>query len=72
MTRSASRIWPTLCAIAKVWTLHPDLRLGQLLNAAAQAERARTGKPGPDLFQMEDADLLRGLAELDRTMDPPR
>lgn len=61
--RSPARIEPTLAAIAQVWSCSPDLRLGQLLENAAHL--ARDGKPGPDLFQMEEEQLLRGLAMLD-------
>jgi hypothetical protein len=68
--RSPDRIWSTLAAIARVWARHPDLRLGQLLENAAHL--ARGGKPGPDLFQMEEEQLLRGLKAFDeRDRTPP-
>ena len=52
--RDARRIDDVLLAIAEVWALDPDLRLGQLLvNAVRPAE------PCPELFGIEDRDLVR-------------
>jgi hypothetical protein len=68
--RPPSRIRPTLAAIAEVWSRHPDLRLGQFLENAAHL--ARGDRPGPDLFQMEEEQLLRGLKAFDeRDATPP-
>lgn len=68
--RDPARINPTLSAIAEIWERHPDLRLGQLLSAAA--DYARNGRRGPDLFQMEDGELLRGLEILAAEMERGR
>jgi len=51
--RDPARIPVILERLRRVWETHPDLRLGQLLSAAADHAR------GPDIFYVEDAVLLR-------------
>ena len=52
--RDPRRIDDVLLAIGEVWAQNPDLRLGQLLvNAVRPAE------PCPELFAIEDRDLVR-------------
>jgi hypothetical protein len=52
--RDPRRIDDVLLAIAEVWALDPDLRLGQLLVNAV-----RPGEPGPEVSGIEDAELVR-------------
>jgi len=49
--RDPKRIPEILKAIQDVWSKHPQLRLGQLLSIAL-------GTNPPDLFYIEDKDLL--------------
>ncbi len=52
--RDPQRIEDILLAIAEVWSLDPDLRLGQLLVNAV-----RSSGPCQELFNVEDHDLVR-------------
>lgn len=61
--RDPKRIDDVLLAIAEVWALDPDLRLGQLLvNAVRPAE------PCPELAGVEDAELVRRVQTEGRRM----
>jgi hypothetical protein len=61
--RDPSRIPALLAAIHNVWKRKPDLRLAQLVVIAA----SKSGRPieCPELFSLEDEDLLRGLGRFD-------
>lgn len=64
--RDPKRIEPMLEAIRRIWTAYPDLRLTQLVVNAA-----RTGVPCPELFYLEDEEMLKRLnAEADRVAIP--
>lgn len=55
--RDPSRIDEVLQLLRQVWTLEPDLRLGQLIFNAA-----RSCEPGlSDVFSIEDSNLYKGL-----------
>jgi len=54
--RDPARIVPMLDALRRVWEKNPDLRLGQIVSNAARSHCA-----WPDVFSIEDEDLLRGL-----------
>lgn len=54
--RDPKRIPYVLADIQRIWEDHPDLRLGQLLYAACY-----TFPSGPDLFNIEDDELVRKL-----------
>ena len=57
--RNPDRIDLILSELSILWKLHPDWRLCQLLNNAAE----KVGWQN-DLFYLEDGDLLRGLRKL--------
>ena len=59
--RDPGRIDGVLEAIRKVWVQSPDLRLGQLLVNAV-----RPTEPCPNLFYMEEAELVKRLEGFDR------
>lgn len=54
--RDPARIPRMLDALRRAWERSPDLRLGQLVSNAARHHGA-----WPDVFSVEDDDLLRGL-----------
>lgn len=55
--RDPARIDEVLELLREVWTLQPDLRLGQLIYNAA-----RIREPGlSDVFSIEDSSLYKGL-----------
>lgn len=54
--RDPQRIDDVLLAIGEVWAKNPDLRLGQLLINAV-----RPARPCPEVFSIEDRDLVRRL-----------
>ena len=56
--RDADRINFVLDKIRQLWLQNPDLRLGQLLIIAVEPK-----KPCPELFYLEEKDLLRKLEE---------
>lgn len=55
--KKATRVLDTILAI---WLEFPDLRLGQLLDSAVR--RMKVG--GPDLFNIEDEELLDALRKM--------
>ena len=57
--RPPSRIEELLCAVRIVWRNDPDLRLGQLIIGAANLSGREV--VSPELFNLEDDQLLRGL-----------
>ncbi|TQK01174.1 hypothetical protein FBX97_5694 [Herbaspirillum sp. SJZ107] len=70
--RDPARIDEVLKLLREVWTLEPDLRLGQLIYNAA-----RISEPGlSDVFSIEDSSLYKGLAryleqiQVDRSLKP--
>lgn len=57
--RDPKRIPEVLEALRRVWELHPDLRLGQILVIATKPT-----SPCPEVFHAEEGTLLKGLEEL--------
>ena len=57
--RNPERIPIILEQLKKIWTEHPDMRLGQLLVGAVQK---RTGVS--DIFYVEDETLLKMVKEI--------
>lgn len=57
--RDPNRIDPMLQAIAEAWKQCPDLRLGQLIVNAVNP-----GCPAPEVFYMEDDELVRRIEAL--------
>jgi hypothetical protein len=55
--RDIRRQYRILHTISKVWALHPDLRLGQLLIVVANM----SGWHNSDIFHFEDDKLLEAL-----------
>jgi uncharacterized protein YihD (DUF1040 family) len=62
--RDPARIPEVLAAIHNVWKRNPDLRLGQIVTIAT----AKSGRnvECPEIFYLEDEDLLRGLRKYDQ------
>ena len=56
--RNPNRIIPVLIALAQVWKMQPDLRLGQLILNAVNNEKV--------LYNIEDDDLINRIAEFYR------
>ena len=54
--RDPERIEDVLAALRLAWQESPDLRLGQLVVIAT-----RPSQPCPEVFHVEDDQLLRGL-----------
>lgn len=48
-----------LAAVRRIWEANPDLRLGQIISNAARAHGA-----WPDVFSVEDGDLMKGLERM--------
>ena len=67
--RDPARIPKVLAAIHNVWKRNPDLRLGQIVTIAT----AKSGRDVecPEIFYLEDEDLLRGLRKYDQQPVPP-
>lgn len=65
--RDPARIEPILDALRQVWQKCPDLRLGQIVSNAARGNAA-----WPDVFNVEDDEVLRGLNALIRPGDSSR
>ena len=59
MPRPPDRIPTVLDRVREIWTLYPDLRLGQLVANAAYSAGTR------DVFNVEDDALLVGLTRLE-------
>lgn len=58
--RDPKRIPKVLKVIERYWSMHPDLRLGQLISIANGTHRARQNLPhSDDVFNIEDDDLLQ-------------
>lgn len=57
--RDPERIDPAIERLRAAWKSDPDIRLGQLIYNAARANRRLD--PLPELFYMEDEELLGGL-----------
>ena len=64
--RNPDRIDLILSELSELWKLHPDWRLCQLLSNVAIGIGPSFYKE-PDLFYLEDGDLLRGLRKLTET-----
>ena len=61
--RDPKRIDPILSTLRELWQRDPDIRLGQLF-----VNTVRPSEPCPDLFYIEDGDLLKKfLAQLKAT-----
>lgn len=48
-----------LAALQKIWEANPDLRLAQIISNAARGHSA-----WPDVFSIEDRDLMKGLQKM--------
>jgi hypothetical protein len=57
--RDPQRIDGVLAAIKEAWRLNPDLRLGQLI-----INTVRPAEPCPEVFYIEDEQLLARLQQL--------
>ncbi len=66
--RDPARIPQLLAAIHNVWKRNPDLRLGQLVVIATAKSGRRV--ECPEIFHLEDEDLLRGLLHYDSQPAP--
>ena len=65
--RDSARISIVLAALSEYWEAHPDFRLGQIIDNATAAYCIDAMKgPGPDVFYVEDAELIHGLDLLTR------
>ena len=60
--RDPKRISGLLKALGKVWRDTPDLRLGQIIVSAANLSGRQV--VCPEIFHLEDEDLLRGIEDL--------
>lgn len=57
--RDPHRIEPMLAALRRIWEANPDLRLAQIISNAAR------GTPAwPDVFSVEDQELMKGLLKM--------
>lgn len=65
--RDPERIGPMLDAVRKIWEANPDLRLAQIISNAARSHTA-----WPDVFSVEDRDLMRGLEQMQQRSGKPR
>lgn len=65
--RDPARIDLVLAALREAWLESPDLCLGQLLINAA-----RPSDPCPEVFHMEDEELLRRLNSFRELVQPYR
>jgi hypothetical protein len=61
--RDPARITAALETIREAWEANPDLRLGQLVYNAAHSATDGAVQPCPELFYLEDAQLLAGLRD---------
>ena len=59
--RDPARIPEMVEVLRELWQKHPDLRLGQLLVAAASQIKGRDPIPPTPLFYIEDDPMLDGL-----------
>jgi len=59
--RDPARIDNLLAVLRRVWERDPDLRLGQLVVIAA-----KPNQPAPEVFYVEDDELLNGLLAYER------
>lgn len=59
--REEKRIPKILSELERIWKANPDYRLGQLIVAAT-----RPKNPCPDIFYIEDDELLIGLLKLEK------
>ncbi|MCO5170682.1 MAG: hypothetical protein M9894_30495 [Planctomycetes bacterium] len=61
--RDPERIPRVLSVLEEVWRLYPDQRLSQLVMNAC---RGAAGGAWPDIWSVEEPDLLRGLEAMRR------
>ena len=64
--RDKERIKPILETLERIWRTNPDYRLGQLLVAAT-----KPATPCPELFYLEDDELLEGLNRFEHRLLNP-
>jgi hypothetical protein len=62
--RDPTRIPKVLATLEKIWRDDPDARLGQLVVAATNLSGRQV--VCPEVFYVEDDEMLRGLEELAR------
>lgn len=58
--RDPNRIPEVLAKIQEVWLKYPDLRLGQLIENAADW----SGRSGVSIWMLEEPELVKGLERL--------
>ena len=61
--RDPNRIPTILKALEQIWKANPDFRLGQLIMVGTKPK-----EPCPELFYIEDEDLLEGLLKFDKNV----
>ncbi len=59
--RAPERIDPLISALTHLWKRYPDMRFGQLVSNIHRVPGSIDYPPGPDLFNVEDDELLRRL-----------
>lgn len=71
--RDPNRIPEILKVLERVWTQHPDLRLGQLIDVAnvyywrhVEKDKRRYRSLIPHIFDIEDVQLIQGLEALEK------
>ena len=60
--RDPKRIAGLLKVLEETWRKEPDLRLGQIIVSAANLSGRQV--VCPEIFYLEDKDMLRGIEEL--------
>lgn len=60
--RDPKRIAGLLKVLEETWREEPDLRLGQIIVSAANLSGRQV--VCPEIFHLEDEDMLRGIKEL--------
>ena len=63
-TRDPARITGLLKALEDVWRDNADWRLGQLIVNAAKARLSGRQVVCPEIFYLEDGDMLKGIEDL--------
>ena len=64
--RDKNRMPLILMELEKIWNENPDLRLGQLIMMATRPKGTC-----PEVFYIEDEDMLRGIMAIGRKVEKP-
>ena len=70
--RDPKRIADVLKVLEKVWREEPDLRLGQIIVNATKARSSGRQIVCPEIFYIEDDNLLSGIEELAKMIRNPQ